>query len=379
MSQTEESAELAALIRESAEGYVSGANTVLRARRMFTGETTRDAAAWREMAELGWTGMLAPEECGGGGLGLAEAGVLHEQLGRGLVPEPLALAAHLPILALKRCAGATAQQMLSAIAGGEATVAVAWQGKAGALSAEDTGVRLETAGGQMHLKGEAAFVIGAQGANGLLVAARGAEGVGLYRVAADASGLRLSPIRLADGTAAAHVVFDNVGVSATDILSPAPDGARSLDAALDETRLILAAELLGVMRESFDRTLDYLRTRKQFGRAIGSFQALQHRAVDLYVQIELTSAALANALERIAGTDDPLVLAVAASSAKARAADAAWLVGREAVQLHGAIAYTQEHDAGLFLARAMTGGALLGNATAQRKRYASLVSRTLAA
>ena len=379
MSQTEESAELAALIRESAEGYVSGANTVLRARRMFTGETTRDAAAWREMAELGWTGMLAPEECGGGGLGLAEAVVLHEQLGRGLVPEPLALAAHLPILALKRCGGTTAQQMLSAIAGGEATVAVAWQGKAGALSAEDTGVRLETAGGQMHLKGEAAFVIGAQGANGLLVAARGAEGVGLYRVAADASGLRLSPIRLADGTAAAHIVFDNVAVSATDILSPAPDGARSLDAALDETRLILAAELLGVMRESFDRTLDYLRTRKQFGRAIGSFQALQHRAVDLYVQIELTSAALANALERIAGTDDPLVLAVAASSAKARAADAAWLVGREAVQLHGAIAYTQEHDAGLFLARAMTGGALLGNATAQRKRYASLVSRTLAA
>ena len=379
MSQSSESAEIAALIRESAEGYVSGSGSLARARRIFTSESAPDAAAWHEMAGLGWTGMLAPEACGGGAMGVAEAVVLHVQLGRGLVPEPLAFCAHLPVLALASATAEAARTMVAAIAGGEATVAVAWQGKPGTLTAEETALRLEGSAGAQRLKGEAVFVVGAASARWLIAAARGPEGVALYRVAADDKAMRMAPVRLADGTAAATVVLDGVAVTADDLLCPAGAGGRVLDAALEATRLILAAELLGVMRETFDRTLDYLRTRKQFGRAIGSFQALQHRAVDLYVQIELTSAALASALEQFAASDDPLVRAAAASSAKARASDAACLVGREAVQLHGAIAYTQEHDAGLFLARAMTGAALLGNATAHRRRYAGIVSRTLSA
>lgn len=379
MSQSSESAEIAALIRESAEGYVSGSGSLVRARRMFTSGSAPDATAWHEMVELGWTGMLAPEACGGGAMSVAEAAVLHEQLGRGLVPEPLAFCAHLPVLALASSTSAAAKAMCEGISNGQSLVAVAWQGKPGTLDVEDTALRLDGSAGTQVLNGEAVFVVGATGARWLIAAARSLEGVGLYRVATNARGLRMAPLQLADGTTAATVVCDGVAVTADDLLCPAGAGARVLDDALEATRLILAAELLGVMREMFERTLDYLRTRKQFGRAIGSFQALQHRAVDLYVQIELTSAALASALEQFSASDDPLVRAVAASSAKARASDAASLVGREAVQLHGAIAYTQEHDAGLFLARALTGAALLGNATAHRKRYAGLVSRTFAA
>lgn len=367
--------EFAGLIRESAASYVASSGTLARARKAGAVDARIDAAAWAEMATLGWTGLFVPEAQGGGGLGLALASVLHEQLGRGVTPEPLALTAHLPALVLARCQGHAAADLLAGLAAGHARIAVAWQGAPGTLAAEDTGLRL---GGEV-LRGEAQFVVGAGEAAAILVAARAPEGVALYRVAPDAKGLRHAPLRLADGTEAATLLFDGVTVAPADRLAAPGEGGRMLDAALDETRVILAAELLGAMREIFDRTLDYLRTRKQFGRAIGSFQALQHRAVDLYVEIELTSAALQSALETFATTEDALLRATAASAVKARASDAAFLVARQAVQLHGAIAYTQEHDAGLFLARVMTGAALLGNAAAHRRRYAALVSRSLAA
>ena len=375
MSTDSDHDELAALIKDSAASYVASSGTLARARKAGTGEGLVDAAAWAEMAALGWTGLFVPEAQGGGGLDLAAAAVLHEELGRGIAPEPLALTAHLPALVLGRCSGAAAEAMLAGIAAGEATYAVAWQGGPGTLSAEETGVRLEGP----RLRGEAHFVIGAEQAQGLIVAARSAEGVGLYRVATGAKGLSRAPLRLADGTAAATLLFDNVEVSAADLLAGPGVGARNLDAALDAARIVVSAELLGAMRAIFALTLEYLRTRKQFGRAIGSFQALQHRAVDLYVEVELTAAALQAALEKFASTEDAMVRAVAASAVKARASDAAFLVAREAVQLHGAIAYTQEHDAGLFLARIMTGAALLGNAAAHRRRYAGLVSHSIAA
>lgn len=373
MAGDQDNGELIGLIRDSAISYLASENTLARARRQNEG-IGADTGGWPGLGAVGWTGMLVAEATGSGGLGLAEAVALHEELGRGLLPEPLALAAHLPALALNRCEGAVAARLLGEIATGEAPVPVVWQSMPGQLSCEDTALRVEVG---RRLSGTARFVVGFAGARQMLVAARGAEGVGVYRVDAAAPGLKAASERLADGSGVATLVFEGVDVGPSDIIAKA--GARALDAALDEARLIIAAEMLGLMREVLARTLDYMRTRKQFGRAIGSFQALQHRAVDLHAQVELTAAAVARSVEQMAGAMDDGVRAAAASAAKARASEAALIVTREAVQLHGAIAYTQEHDIGLFLNRALVLSTLLGNGAAHRRRYGRLVSQTLVA
>jgi alkylation response protein AidB-like acyl-CoA dehydrogenase len=353
--------DIAAMISDSATAYAVASGSVARARARYGSGAPLDRAAWAEMAQSGWVSMLLAESKGGGGMGLGEAAALHQALGKGLVPEPLALTAHLPNLVLN-------QNDTSSIGDPDQPVAVAWQGGHGTLFAEHTGLSLTDG----RLSGEALNVIGAEAAGTVIAAVRERSGTGLFALPAGA--FRQAPFRLADGTSGAHLIAEGIDISKAIRLFPAADGARILDRALDEVRVILAAELLGVMRQTFTLTLEYLRTRKQFGRAIGSNQALQHRAVDLYVQIELTEAAVRLAVEQMAAGDDPSMRAAAASAAKARASEAALTVAREAVQLHGAIAYTLEHDICLYLARSLTLAALLGNAAAHRRRYAALTA-----
>jgi 3-oxochol-4-en-24-oyl-CoA dehydrogenase len=361
-----ENAELIAMLRQSADSYLASNNALTRARAWRTGHHEALATHWRGFAELGWCGMLAPEAAGGTAFGLAEAAALHEVLGSQLVPEPLLLGAHLPVLALADADSEAALALTAALAEGMSPATLVWQARPGVLSAEDTAIRNE--GGK--LTGEAQVVVLTAPAAPMIVAARAASGVALYRIAPDAQGVSITPSRLDDGTTLAHVVLSAVAPEA--LLVPAPQGGAALDAALDAGRILMSAELLGAMRAAFAMTLDYLKTRKQFGKPIGSFQALQHRAVDLHVEIELSSAALDAALAQWADAD-PATRAALASGVKARACDAALKVAREAIQLHGAIAYTDEHDAGLYLARIMTLAALLGNGTAHRKRYLALV------
>lgn len=359
--------ELLSILRQSAQSYLSGSNPLARARAWRSGHRDALVAHWAGFAELGWCGMLAPEEAGGTAFGLGEACALHEVLGTGPVPEPLTLCAHMPVLAL---AGGNdgALALLGEIAAGACGGAtLVWQAKPGQLSAEDTAIRREG----NRLTGEAQVVIIASSKAPLIVAAREPGGVSLWRVAADAAGVAMTTANLADGTILAHVVLSGVVAEESARLTAAGAGGAALDAALDATRVLLSAELLGTARAAFAMTLEYLKTRKQFGRAIGSFQALQHRAVDLHVEIELTSAALAATLERW-GEADAIQRAALASALKARASDAALKVTRETIQMHGAIAYTDEHDAGLYLHHAMTLAALLGHSAVHRKRYLAL-------
>jgi len=380
--------EIEGLIRESAEAFIAAEDTLgLARRRREAGD--EDGKLWGAMAGLGWSGLLAPEAQGGGGLPLRAAAVLQEALGRGLAGGGLIASAHLPLMVAlsgegplregPAGEGPAAAAVVAALAAGETSYGLAFQGAAGALSADETPLRLEEAGaGPARLSGSAAFVVAEAGAP-LLVAARGGAGVAVYRVSPGATGLKRKAQRTADGGELAQLLFDGVDVTPADLVVAAGAGTRAVDGALDRARILIAAELLGLAREAFARTLDYLKTRKQFGRLIGSFQALQHRAVDLYVQIELSAAALAQALDAEEAGADAAACAAAASAAKARAADAALLVTREAVQMHGAIGYTREHDIGLFLDRALTLAAALGNGAAHRRRYGLLLSRSLAA
>ena len=343
------------MLRDSARRLLADIGGPGRLRALRGTERGFDPRALRAMAEQGWLGALVPAGGGGLGLGLTEAALLLEQAGRALAPEP-AGAAMTAAAALAACEGSGA--LVESAVSGAALIVPALD-----PAASGGGVRARAAGKAAVLDGECAGVAAAGAADGMLVAAAGPDGAMLCHVEAGAPGLRVAPRRTVDGSVFGDVAFD--GVAARPL---APRGNRGLGrpAALRDALLVAAsAELLGTMDAALEMTLDYLRTREQFGRPLGAFQALQHRAVDDFTRI----AGTRSLLFRIAGGEGDIDPAMAAAL-KAHASGAALGVAKSAIQMHGAIAFTDEHDAGLHLKRAMTLAAWLGNAAAQRARYA---------
>lgn len=359
------------MLRDSAADFA--ALDAARVRRLRGTDPGFERGVWKDMAEMGWLGVLIPEDQGGLGLDLEAALIIAEQLGRALYPEPYSASAVAATLALLHGDNSTLkQQLLPQLAAGDIIAGLAWQDERGGLDVERCAVTARAQGVELLLDGNCRFV-SPPGADGYIVAARAAQGQELYWIARAAPGLRCESELRADGSASARLRLDAVAASAeTRIASPA--AARgALQLALDCAALAASAELLGLMDRALEMTLDYLRTRVQFGKPIGSFQALQHRAVDMYIQKELTRATLAGAaaaaLEPGCTTEGR---AAAASSAKARASQAALAICKEALQMHGAIGYTDEYDLGLYFNRALVLSAWLGNAATHRARYAAL-------
>ncbi len=332
-----------------------------------------DRSLWREMGDMGWLGVLIPEAHEGLDLGIHAAVIIAEQLGRALYPEPYCASAVLATLALLHGDGETLRQRhLPAMAAGELVASLAWQGVGGGLDFAQCGVRSRKRDGKFALEGKSRFVE-APNADAFIVSALSERGLELHWVARDAAGLSCTPEMRADGSAGALLSFDQVAVSDESRVASAGCAASALALAFDFAAVAASAELLGVMDSALGLTLEYLRARVQFGKPIGSFQALQHRAVDLYLQKELSRAALAAAC---AALQDPACTpqrrAAAASGVKARASQAALAICNDAVQMHGAIGFTDEYDLGLYLNRALALSAWLGNASAHRSRYAGL-------
>ena len=331
------------LIRDSAAAIVPrGDLRRVRALR-FTG-LGYDPAVLRQMGEMGWLGLRVPEADGGAGLGMAELCVVAEEAGAALAPEPLVA-----------CVVSACLHPLPAVLAGETVVPLAWQERADVLDAAP-----ETAFAGGRLTGRKLFVPAADGASGFLVTTAS----GLALVERDAHGVTVDLARLQDGGQTATVRFD--GAPATALPgNPA--------AALEDAALATAAMLLGVMEQAFTLTLDFLKTRQQFGKPIGSFQALQHKAADLKLQVELTRASVEAAAATLDSGAPFAVRQAAVSRAKARAATAGMLVTRQAIQLHGGVGYTDEYDVGLFLRRAMVLSNQYGSAAAHRARFARLM------
>ena len=343
---TPEQEENVRLLRDSAAAVAPPGGGMQRVRALRFGLPGFDRAVWREMAAMGWTGLRVPEAAGGAGLGLVEACALATELGGGLVPEPL-----LPGLAV---APLLPPDVLGSVLEGAAVVLPAWAERADTLG---PGTDTVAAGGRVT--GFKLFVPMGAGADLFLVAVRG----GAVLVEAGAPGLEVEAAHTQDGGHYATLRLHDVPCGAVE-------GGGMADA-LDDVALLTAASLLGAMERAFALTLDYMRTRKQFGRAIGSFQALQHRAADLQVQIALTRASVESAAAVLdAGARGPGRQA-AVSRAKARAAEAGMLVTRECIQLHGGIGYTDEYDVGLFLRRAMVLANQSGSARLHRARFAA--------
>ncbi len=344
------------LLQESARRLLADAGGTGRLRRLRGTGTGPDRGVLRTMAAQGWLGVLVPESRGGLGLGMTEAALLVEQAGRTLAPEPLG-ASIMAAAALAGCDGVEA--LFPGVLAGDVLVAPAVDG-----SGTGGGVRAVPDGnGAIVLQGACPGIAGGAAADGFLVAASGAAGPILAFVDRAAPGLRIAPRRAVDGTSFADASFDRVAARA---VAASENGGFARPEALRDGLLVLAsAELLGVMDTALETTLDYLKTREQFGRPLGAFQALQHRAVDDFTRIVGTRSLLF----QVAKGDGDIRPAMAAALKAHASASALW-VAKSAIQMHGAIGFTDEHDAGLYLKRAMTLSAWLGNASAQRGRYA---------
>ena len=350
------------LLRDSAAKFAAAAGP--RVARATRGQDPGFVPArLRQAGDLGWLGILVPEAVNGLGLGLTELALVLEQAGRGLVCEPIGLAAI--------SAAALAQgphPMLERVRTGAALVVPALQEDAHGDGPRGPRTQAVEKRGLVHLTGTKVFVC-ADGADGFLVSAGTCDGVVLCFVARDAPGATLSATRTVDGR---NLSTLSLAEAPADLIAPR-QSPNAVDALYNLALLALSAELLGVMEKAQEITFDYLRVRKQFGRPIGSFQALQHQAVNIYIRTEATRSlvyqvALNNDPDRI----DPVL----AAAAKAKASENALAVTQACIQLHGAIGFTDEHEIGLYLKRALLLSSLFGNAAAQRRRYVALAGLT---
>jgi alkylation response protein AidB-like acyl-CoA dehydrogenase len=365
--------EHAAMLKDSVADFIARGMDIARVRKLRGTPAEYDRGVWRQMAELGWVGISIPESYGGMGLGLTETAIVAEGLGRALAPEPYTACAVLAAGVLAASDNPKLKaETLPRIASGESIAALAWQEQAGTVATSHIAMAATPFEGGYRLNGTKRYVAGAAGADAYVVAARADSGLVLGYVDAGAVGVSTELEALADGRHFGTVTFDDTLVTRERVVGTGAAAEAALSRALDRAGAIASAELYGVMSRALEMSVDYMKTRVQFGKPIGSFQALQHRAVDLYIQQQLSSATLEDALRELDADPEPGARAAIASRLKARCSDAALRITREAIQIHGAIGFTDEYDAGLYLKRALVLAAWLGNATQHRRRYAAL-------
>jgi len=331
-----------------------------------------DRARWQEMAALGWTGLRLAEQYGGSEAGCVQMALLLEQAGRALAPEPLNAGALLPASTLVWGDNeALRAHWLPRLARGEVVLALAGHEHEHGMSPAGDAPTLQARpqGAGYWLQGRQRHVAAGEGADAYIVAANTPQGMALFLVEAGAPGLSRHSQGRVDGGFASELQFDQVVVPAAQLVAGIASAPAVLARALDEARIAASAELLGVMARALELSVQYIGLREQFGRAIGSFQALQHQAADSLIQVELARSVVMQAAALADAGAEGQQLAAAASQAKARASDAALRVTKGCIQLHGGIGYTDECDIGLFLKQAMVLAAWLGSAAWHRRRY----------
>ena len=365
------------MLRDSARGLISDKAPVahLRSLRDNKDATGFSRELWTTFAEMGFSGLLVPDQFGGSGLGCVEAGIVMEEIGRTLMPSPFLATSVLAASALSR-GGSEAQkaQHLPKIANGSllAALAIDEGAKHRPLQTKLQAVR---AGNGFKLSGDKAFVVDGHTADLLIVAARSAgsagdrNGLTLFLVDPKAKGLAVERTAMVDSHNAARIVFDNVEVNADSVLGEVDQGFGLLEGVLNIGRGAVASEMVGLSDEVFGRTVTYLKERKQFGKAIGEFQALQHRAAQLYIDIEITRAAVLKALQALDTDLDKAAHAVAV--AKVRAGTTATLAVQEGVQMHGGMGMTDQFDIGFFMKRARVCQELFGDSNFHTDQLAS--------
>jgi alkylation response protein AidB-like acyl-CoA dehydrogenase len=351
------------MLQRTARDFVATRSSLKRVRSLReTGGFSREL--WGEMAKLGW---LDPE------LPPRFSMILLEEFGRGLLPEPV-----LPCVVLGAGAvvlgGTSAQKSehLRAVAAGERLIALAFQERRSRYALDRIETRAERVGGGFVLHGEKEQVMGAVAADWLVVSARADNGLSLFLVPRTASGVAVEPQERLDGQDTGIVRLTGVRIATEALLGEPGKGLALMERVIDRAAIGLCSEMVGLSSAAFEATLDYLKTRMQFGVAIGTFQALQHRAARMFVELELARSAVMLAHAVVEDGAEGRAIARASSVAKTKCADVTMLVVHEGVQMHGGIGMTEEHDIGLFVKRARVAELTFGDAAYHRDRFAQL-------
>lgn len=357
------------ILKDAVDGFL-GENAPVRHLRQLRDSRHVDGFSrdlWRAFGEMGFAGVIIGEENGGSALGAVEAGVIAEGLGRHLTPSPFLGSSILSATVLKEAGNAEQQFWLSRIAAGEAIVSLAIDEGAKHAPHKIT-TRYERSGNGFRLEGTKAMVLDGHVADALIIVAQGDEGLGLFLINPQTAGIEIERTVMVDAHNAARITLQNVSVDADALLGQLGGGQAALDKALSLGRAVTASSLNGAGDQAFALTLDYLKTRQQFGRLIGEFQALQHRAAHLYTELEISRAATLGALQAIDEARDNADLT--ASIAKAKAGRVAELAVQEGVQMHGGVGMTDEFDIGLFMKRVRVLNETLGDANFHAARMA---------
>ncbi len=337
-----------------------------------------DRDTWASMVGLGWAGIPFPEEHGGLAFGYKGLGVVTEETGRTLAPSPLFATVWVAGTAIN-IGGSEAQksELLSKIAAGELLMTLALE-ESHRHNPYGISMTAETSGDGFTLNGTKTFVLDGHVADKLIVVARtsGAagdrDGLTLFIVDREAAGVEVTRTRMADSRNAANIAFEDVSVEGDAVLGVKDCGADVLDPTLDIARIGIASEMLGSLQECFERTIQYLKEREQFGVPIGSFQALKHRAADMFCEVELSKSCVLEALTALDEKRDSAEIAKLASLTKAKVGETYHLVSREGIQMHGGIGMTDEFDIGFFIKRAAVSEQTFGDVNFHRNRYGEL-------
>ena len=335
-----------------------------------------DEKLWKDMVNLGWSGILVPEEYGGFDFGMVGMGSIFEEMGKMLTPSPL-FATGVLGASLITLGGSNSQKQnyLPQIVDGSITTALAVE-ESNRHSLSQINTQAIKEGANYKITGDKTFVIDGHSASLLIVAARtgGKEGdlsgITLFLIDPQSTGVTITKTSMVDSRNSANISFDEVIVSSENILGEENSGSGILEQVVDRAQVAISAEMLGNASQAFDLTLAYLKERKQFGSLIGTFQALQHRAAEMYSELELTKSSVIAAC--VAVDENSNDLTRMASLAKFKAGETNQLVTNEAVQMHGGVGVTDEYDVGLYLKRARVTEHIFGNAEYHLDRYASL-------
>ncbi|MBX7513591.1 acyl-CoA/acyl-ACP dehydrogenase [Qipengyuania sp. GH38] len=346
-----------AMLAETASQFMAEEGAIAKQLRHWRDRDCKDGfghGLWKQFAEMGFTGMLVSEDDGGLGMGSYEAGIVLEEIGRNLTPSPFLASSVLAATALKHADNNARERWLPGLVSGDHVYTVAID--EGAKHRPETiKTRAEKSGNGFKLTGQKDFVLHGASSDMLVVAARtsgsddDADGITLFAVPKDASNVSHDAVRLVDSSMATHTKFDGVELDGDAVIGEVDGGREILNAMLTAGRIGAAAEGVGVASGAMDMTVDYLKQRKQFGKLIGEFQALQHRAAHLYSEVEIARAVTMKAAQLLDGGSEKADLM--ASVAKAKVAKAAGLAVKEGVQMHGGIGMTDEYDIGLYMKR----------------------------
>ena len=368
------------MLKDTAKEFCANNAPIDQLRKLRDGDSADgfDRDTWHKMAELGWAGIPFPEEHGGLAFGYKGLGVVTEETGRTLAASPLYATVWLGGT-LVNLGGSEAQKaaLLPKISAGETLLALALE-ESHRHNPYGIAARAERSGGGYALSGAKKFVLDGHVADQLVVAVRTAgepgdrDGISLFLVPRTAKGISVTRTKMVDSRNAANVELDNVAVGADALLGTEGQGADVLDPALDIARIGLCAEMLGATQECFERTVQYLKDREQFGVPIGSFQALKHRAANMFCEIELSKSCVLEALTALDEGRDAGEVAKLASLAKAKVGETFHTVSREGIQMHGGIGMTDEFDIGFFIKRAAVTEQTFGDMHFHRDRYGVL-------